>query len=262
MESKTKEASRYIDVVLRALEILDLFQDSIELTLKEIIDQTGLTRSRTMRLIGTLESRGYLVADYKSNNYYPGIKLAILGKSFEKVNQIEAITRPILKDLSNKTGESATFYVLDGTDRLALAREEGKHAIRYSVREGQRMPLHAGASGKVLLAYGPPELVASIKDSSKLNAITPTTITCPDALLKEMADVRKNGYAISKGENVADANAIAAPVMEFNQKLIGAIGIAAPINRLNDENMTTRVEIVKEVADKLSRKFGYSPKIK
>ena len=200
MEPKTKEASRFIDVVLRALDILDLFQQKSEFTLKEIIDLTGLTRSRTMRLIGTLESRGYLVANYQSRKYFPGVKLAVLGKAYERMNHIEVITRPILKNLSNRTGESATFYVIDGTNRLAIAREEGTHALRYSVHEGQRMPLHAGASGKVLLAFGPIEVLEKIKACNKLDAITPNTITDMDTLLTELFSIRKNGYAISRGE--------------------------------------------------------------
>lgn len=253
---KSKEASRHIDVVLRALDILDCFQHASEFTLKEIIDQTGLNRSRAMRLLGTLESRGYLMLDYPNHKYLLGVKTGILGKVFERTNPVEVIIRPILKELASRTGESATFYVIDGRARLVIAREEGTQAIRYSVREGQRMPLHAGASGKVLLAYGPTELLNDILGTGHLDAITQYTITNPEILRQEIKAIREKGYALSKAENVPDANAIAVPVLGHKRKLIGALGIAGPVHRLNDQNFIDRAKIVMAAAANLSRQFG------
>lgn len=220
------------------------------------MDSTGLTRSRSMRLLGTLESRGYVLFDEEKKLYFPGIKLGILGNVFERSNPVELITRPVLKSLAIQTGESATFYVIDGNDRLAFAREEGSHAIRYSVHEGQRMPLYAGASGKVLLAYGPPELMESILQTCSLKAITPKSITDVNKFRQEIKEVRERGYAVSKGENVPDAYAISAPVLGHEGKLIGALGIAAPFSRLNDGNVRDRIGVVLSSASQLSRSFG------
>jgi DNA-binding IclR family transcriptional regulator len=247
MEQQSKESARHIDVVLRALDVLDCFQDDSVVSLKEIIDRTGVTRSRAMRLLGTLVSRGYLIEDPDKRNYYLGIKLAILGNSFEKFNNIEVITRPVLKQLVIKTGESATLYVIDGSERVALIREEGTQAIRYSVREGQRLPLHVGAAAKILLAYGPAELVQKLASSQSAD---------PKKLIKEVKAVRKKGYAISKGENVPDAHAIAAPVFDYKTTLIGAIGIAGPAHRLDDNQIKNRLDVVLEAADYLCKQFG------
>ena len=247
MEPRSKESARHIDVVLRALDVLDCFQDDSVVSLKEIIDRTGVTRSRAMRLLGTLVSRGYLIEDPDKRNYYLGIKLAILGTSFENFNNIEVITRPVLKQLAVKTGESATLYVLDGFERVALIREEGTHAIRYSVREGQRMPMHVGAAAKILLAYGPAELVQKVASSQSADS---------NKLIKEIDAARKKGYAISKGENVPDAHAIAAPVFDYKNKLIGAIGIAGPAHRLDDNQIKNRLKVIREAAKDLCKKFG------
>jgi DNA-binding IclR family transcriptional regulator len=247
MEHRSKESARHIDVVLRALDVLDCFQDDTVVSLKEIIDRTGVTRSRAMRLLGTLVSRGYLIEDPEDRKYYLGIKLAILGNSFEKFNNIEVITRPVLKQVVLETGESATLYVIDGKERVALIREEGTHAIRYSVREGQRLPLHVGAAGKILLACGPPGLLSEISSAQSAN---------PTKLLKEINAVRKKGYAISKGENVPDAHAIAAPIFDFKNKLIGALGIAGPAHRLDDKQIKSRLKVIQKYAKNLSKQFG------
>ena len=247
MEPRSKESARHIDVVLRALDVLDCFQDDSVVSLKEIIDRTGVTRSRAMRLLGTLVSRGYLIEDPDKRNYYLGIKLAVLGTSFENFNNIEVITRPVLKQLAVETGESATLFVVDGLERVALIREEGTHAIRYSVREGQRMPLHVGAAGKILLAFGPVELAQKVASSQSADS---------NKLIKEIDAARKKGYAISKGENVPDAHAIAAPVFDYKNKLIGAIGIAGPAHRLDDNQIKNRLKVIREAAKDLCKKFG------
>jgi DNA-binding IclR family transcriptional regulator len=247
MEPRSKESARHIDVVLRALDVLDCFQDESVVSLKEIIDRTGVTRSRAMRLLGTLVSRGYLIEDPDKRNYYLGIKLAILGNSFEKLNNIEIIARPALKRLAIATGESATLYVLDGNERVALIREEGTHAIRYSVSEGQRMPLHVGAAAKILLAFGPPGLAQKVASSQSSN---------PKKLVKEVSEARKKKYAITKGENVPDAHAIAAPVFDYQDRLIGSIGIAGPAHRLDDKQIKKRLKAIREAARDLCKQFG------
>jgi IclR family KDG regulon transcriptional repressor len=249
MEQRTKEAARHIDVVLSALDILDCFRDDSELTLKAIIDRTGLTRSKAMRLLGTLESRGYLVEDGETRSYHPGVKLAILGKSFERHFSLESATRSVLKKLAAQTGESATLYVVDGLERVALVREEGTHAIRLSVHEGQRLPLHAGASAKVLVAFGPPELVENI---------LPLISGDPKRFVKEIELTRKRGYAISKGENIPDAHAIAAPVFDHKKRIIGALGIAGPANRFDDKEIDKRVKTVVDAANLLSERLWTS----
>jgi DNA-binding IclR family transcriptional regulator len=256
MANRTKESSRHIDVVLRALDILDCFQDNSTLSLKEIIDRTGITRSRTMRLLGTLESRGYLFEDASARKFSPGIRLAILGKSYAKNDNVEIITRPVVKHVAQETGESATFFVAHGSERIALIREEGTHAVRFSIKEGQRLPIYAGASGKVLLAFGPEDLLTQLKSRGKLPRITSQTITSPVKLIQQIKTIQKKGYAISKGENIPEVHAIAAPVFDFSNQLIGAVGIAGPASRLNDQQIRKRLKIIIEAANELCIKFG------
>ena len=247
MKQRTKEGGRHVDAVLRALDILDCFQEDCEISLKDIILRTGITRSRVMRLLGTLESRGYLIEAVATHHYYPGIKLALLGRSFESHNNIEVIARPVISALALETGESATLYVADGFERVALIREEGTHAIRFSVREGQRMSMHAGASAKVLMAFGPPALLTHVTTVPDFDSGT---------LIREIEQVRQCGYAISKGENIPDAHAIAAPVFSFNNTLVGALGIAGPASRLDDSKIEKRVTVVVDAAKLLSQRLG------
>lgn len=248
MLNQSKEASRHVDAVLSALDILDCFLDYPDRTLKQIIDKTGFTRSRVMRLVGTLEARGYLVLNPERQTYHIGIKLPLLAKSFEKINHVEVLVRPVLKQLAKDTGECATLYVRDGLERVALAREEGTHAIRYTIREGQRYFLHrGGAASKILLAFGPPqwqeEVLSSIKTDTK-------------KFVRSVELARKQGYAISEAENTPGAFSIAAPVFAADKMPRGALAVSGPLTRLDKNKLKELIDPVVEMAKYLSERLG------
>jgi len=247
MRVQSKEASRHVDAVLSALDILDCFQGTSSLTLKEVIDATGLTRSRAMRLIGTLESRGYLAANPDSKTYHPGVKLPVLAKSFEKINQVEILIRPVLKQLALDTGESASLYVLDGIERVVLAHEEGSHPIRYAIQEGQRHLLcRGGAASKVLLSFGPKDWLEAVS-SGQPNETT--------AFIKGLEMTRKQGYAISFGENSPDVHSISSPVFNSSHKLVGALAISGPLSRLGTEQIEKLLPLIVASAQHLSQRI-------
>lgn len=250
MLKQSKEASRHVEAVLSAIDIIDCFQHDPELSLKEIIERTGLTRSRVMRLIGTLESRGYLVGNPDSRTYCPGLKWPIIAKSFEKVNQVEVLIRPVLKKLAEETGESATFYVRDGIERVALAREEGSHMIRYVIREGERhLQARGGAPSKVILGFGPAAWLDEVTSSTELNI---------ESLVKEVEKTKIQGYGLSLGENTPGAHSIAAPVYKVGGQLAGALAISGPSSRMEQEQMQSLTALVVKTAEFLSERLGSS----
>lgn len=247
---------RHVDVVLKALDILDCFQIQPVLTLKEIIEFTGMTRSRAMRLTGTLVSRGYLVHEIKRKQFRLGSRVMTLGKVFEANNTLVSLSRPILRDLVQMTGELASLYVIDGLERVALAREKSAHEISYTVTEGQRMELYAGAAGKVLLAFAPSEISKNVLSKKFLKKLTPMTISDPKNLARELASIRRKGYGVSKGERASDVWSVAAPVFDRDGTVCCAIGITGPIYRIPKGVQPKYIESVVTKAGELSRLLG------
>lgn len=256
MPKQIRQLERHVEAVVASLDLMDCFLSAPKLTIKAIIEQTGMTRNRVSRILGTLIHKGYVMEGIEPNTYTPGPKLMALGRVFENNQNLVALARPVLRELALKTGESATFYIREGQERVVVAREEGTNAIRFSVQVGQRMDLHAGAAGKVLLAYLADTEREIILTSKQLVKITSETITNPNVLLAELEKVRKVGYSISKGERNPDAFAIAAPVFERKDILLGAISIAGPISRLSPETESKYVVDLLDAAKKLSRQFG------
>ncbi len=256
-KSQRREADRHIDVVQKALEILDVFDSMAEVNLKQISESTGITANRAIRILGTLESKGYVSRSADTRTYRLGYRALALGKSFEKHNNLTSISRPVLKQIVSICGESASLFVVSGGMRMVLAREEGTHGIRFAVTEGQRMPLHAGAGGKILLAFGEKKLLDQTLAKQELIAITERTITDKAQLIRTLASVREKGYAISQGERIRDSRAIAVPVFGHDGLLVGALGIGGPESRLQGERLQKSLDLLIDAARSLSKMLGW-----
>ena len=257
MEKKIKESERYIESVIRALEIVDCFENHSDLSLKQIHEITGMNKSRIIRLCGTLNKSGYLKYDSETQKYSLGFRLLVLGKIYERTNSLISVSRPILKELVKITTESASLFVSDGIYRVCVAREEGRRSLRFSVTEGQRFEIYAGASGKVLLAFGPQELRRWVLGKNILKELTPRTITEPEHLLRELDTIRMQGYAVSAGERDPDVGALSAPVYNHEKKICAALSIAGPISRFLPENHSEYLQALLKASQQLSKQLGY-----
>jgi IclR family transcriptional regulator, KDG regulon repressor len=256
MTLSTKESHRFVEVVLRSLDVLDCFQDHPALSLKELIELTGLGRSRTMRLTGTLVHRGYLAFNPQTNRYRLGPRILTLGKVLERMSGLSSVIRPVLEELTDRTGESSALFSVDGFDRVVLARVNSPWSIRYSVSEGQRIPLPAGAGGKILIAFGPNALQQKLLQAGMIPLSRHEHVPGIDSFERDMAVIRENGYAVSTGERVPDSRAVAAPVFDAHNILTGALTVAGPTSRLTDDKLGEIVAAVVESSRKLSRLLG------
>ncbi len=263
MKSPTKQADRHVDAVLAAMAVLDCFLTNPLLGVKEIMDLTGFTRNRVMRLTGTLLQHGSLMIADPKGGFAVGPKCLALGKVFERSQGLLVILKPVLKQLVLVTGESTSFYVREGLERYALAREEGSsHNIRYSIREGQRVGLFAGSASKLILAYSSPEVLSTILNSSDLDAQAPKSLAERNEFLKKLEEIRLQGYAISVGERDPDAFGISVPVFDSENDLVGALCIGGPVSRFTDENSQHCLRHLRDGAKKLSGQLGWNGLIK
>lgn len=255
IKDSPKETTKQIESVAKALNILECFSDSTPaLSLKQLSEKTGLYKSRILRLCGTLMAHGYLIRS-QGSVYSLGPKLMTLGKIYERANSLISLARPILRGLAALTGESTKLFVIEGTKRLCLVKEEGSHPLRYAVKEGETFELHAGASGKVLLAFSSEEFRHEILNKT-LEKITPATIVDHERLEQEFETIRKRGYASSIGELVPEVAGIAAPVFDHTHSIVGALTIAGPIQRFAGERFQEMCKDLINSARKLSRLLG------
>ncbi|MDF1526176.1 MAG: IclR family transcriptional regulator [bacterium] len=251
----TRPAVPKVDTVVRALEILECFTTGEpEQTLKQLCEKTGLYKSRVHRLCTTLLDCGYLVRTSFSS-YRLGPKLLVLGKVYERTNTLVSISRPIMEELAAASGESAALFALEGERSICLAREYGPSRLFFAINEGDFMELYATATGRVLLAHAPADFRNRVL-GSKLEAITPATITDAAWLKGECRAILERGYSLSREEREPGVAAIAAPVFDFEKKVPAVLSLVGPVQRFSEENLPGMIEKLLAATGDISRLMG------
>ena len=241
----------------RVLRVLEVFGPADrELTLSEISERMQLPKSSVHRLLGTLIARGYVERDGQNHRYTLGIRLFEVGSNVIHGRGLHAAAHPILEDLTKRTGVTAHLAVGVGTEAVYVYKLDGASAIQMPSRVGGRAPGHATSIGKVLLAWGGPEVRKQVGDGP-FKAYTRNTIVEPEKLDAELELVRRRGYATDLEEFEIGLRCLAAPVRDMADRVIAAVGIAAPAIRLPKESMAQAVEEVMNAGNAISRQLGH-----
>lgn len=230
MAKGATEDRKKVDAVERALSILDVFDErSSRLSLTEIARRTGLYPSTTLRLAGSLEYWGYLRRD-PDGNFRLGPTVLRLGTLYQDSFDLGELIRPVLRNLSEESGETAAFYVREGDDRVCLYRHHSRHPLRHHIEEGVRLPLDRGAGGHVLAAY-----------------------TGGDSEVHRQ--VRADGYRASFGERDPETAAVSVPVFGSAGAFLGALTLVGTRTRITEEAVPALVGLLKEAAAQLQEEL-------
>jgi DNA-binding IclR family transcriptional regulator len=215
----------------RAMEILSCFDPKHSaLTLTEISELTKLPMSTCHRIIGTLEEGGFL-SKGSDRKYRVGTKLWTIAQHAPLSERLRESALPTLARLYEETGENVTLAVLDRGQALYVDRLVGARSVPTISRAGGHLPLHTTGVGKVLLAYQPQKAIEQYI-SRPLPKPTPQSITNPEALLADLAEVRARGYSITREEMTKGSGSIAVPIMRKG-KCIAAVGVIVHLARLD-----------------------------
>lgn len=234
--------------------------------LAELSKRVGLHNSTTFHLVRTLVGLGYVRQLKDSKRYRIGRPLFALAASALDEVEMTSLATPVLDELARVTGESAHFSVPMGDAVVVLARTSGPGAFQLTDRVGVVRPAHCTALGKIILAALEPAQLTRYLRHAELKAYTSKSISSPERLAREIAEVRRTGLAIDDGEFDPEMRCVAVPVRDFSARTVGAIGISGPIWRLSIDALHKRARNVRAAADRLSAEFGYSgesePRIK
>jgi DNA-binding IclR family transcriptional regulator len=203
-------------------------------------------------------SRRLIQQDAVTKLYRLGPGLFYLASVAREGLEIRKIALPLMERLRDITGENAVLHELRDGKRVCIEKVESKEALRDSLRVGDQFPAHAGASGKVLLAYLPAdELRDYLKSGHGLKALTPRTITDAKKLAADLARTRRQGFAYSCGERVMDGLcAISAPIFDSDGRAPYSLTITLTPFRLQAKGRSKLVEAVKRFAAEISHKLG------
>jgi len=198
----------------RAIGVLDAVATHGRAGLADLVDLTGLARPTAHRLAVALERQGLLARD-DDGRFRLGSRLVAWGAAAARDLALAQAAGPVLEQLVDETGESAQLYVRDGDRRVCVAVRERASGLRDTVPLGAVFPLTAGSGAKVLLAWAP------AADAARF-----------DLDPRELATVRSKGWAESVAEREAGVASVSAPVRDGDGRVVAAISVSGPIERL------------------------------
>jgi DNA-binding IclR family transcriptional regulator len=216
----------------RALDLLELLATSVEgLSFSQIGSALGLPKSSLSGLIRTLDARGYVTRTGDGRRFRLGPRIAELSAGLRQDEDIIGAARRAARRLAQQLGEGAHVAILDGDSVIYIAVEDSTHSMHMASAVGQRLPTHATAVGKSLLAVLSDSAIDLLP--TPLEARTEQTITSTADLKRELAHIRRLGYAYDVEELAAGLHSIAAPVLDHTGHAVAAIGVSIPRARLD-----------------------------
>ncbi len=250
-------ASGRLSSVASALLLLKVFGDAdAELGISSIAKTLGLAKSTVHRLAVTLASEGFLEQNPDNGRYRLGLALFSLGALVRQRMDVSNQARPLLGLLRDRAQEAVHLAILSQGEVVYLYNLESAQAIGIRSYIGVRKPAFCTCEGRVMLAFGAPEQATAVLKQPLL-ARTPRTVTDPKALLRTLAEVRQSGYAIDDEESEIGIRGAAAPVRDMSGRVVAAVGLAGPTQRLTKKDLRALVPQVVATADAISARLGF-----
>lgn len=247
-----------ITALNRAIGVLNAFTiDRPQLSLNEVVAATGLPKTTAFRLLSALVEHDFISLDPENGKYSLGFALLRLGEIRRGQTNAHRTVLPIMQEIREALNETVVFSIRVGEERVHVDALESRELLRRTAVIGGRAPLHAGASSKALLAG-----MADVDIQEYLNRIdrvaskgSPSANT--DDLWREIAQIRKLGYAESRGEVRPGGGALAAPLWDFKGSCVGAIDVLTPNDRYTPEHREKVIAVLLNGAARASQLLGY-----
>jgi len=237
------------------MEILRVFPRGVTLSPREIADETGLPLPTIYRMAQALCAHGLL--EKKGARYKLGLALLHLGTRVAEGIELRRQALPHLEWLNERTGENAELHVRQGEARIPIELVRSPHNLRPFVEIGAPLPLHLGASGKVLLAWLPEAERESLAVASAARFDEGSMLDA-EVLHTQLRRIRAQGWAASDGERSPGVAALAAPAFDAVGRMAGAILVSTPSVRLSAKRCREVAPLVREAANRVSADLGYA----
>ncbi|MFI6482226.1 IclR family transcriptional regulator [Nonomuraea sp. NPDC050663] len=233
--------------VQRAFEILSLLtEERRTLTIREVVDETGLAKTTALRLLQTLEQMGLLWATSKGYTAGPALwRWAHLARS---AWELPPETMQLMRELGARQRETVNLYVAKGVHRVCIAQQESPQSLRHVVRVGDELPLWGGASAKILLRDAEEPLLARVVRSS------PHGKEHLETLRRWIAQAAADGYAVSHGEREPGTSAVAVPVVSGGGAIVAALTLSGPSVRFTADKVEGFVADLRDAAKRMAER--------
>lgn len=261
-ETGTQEKARPADrsgTVRKGLTLLELLANYPHgATAGQIVADSGYAFSTCYRLLTTLVDSGFAEFDTATKQYRLGLLVFQMGQKVATARGYSGVALPVLRKLTEATGESSLLAVLDGDRFLTVHTVDGPNH-RITTDPGDRGELHTSSLGRALLAFSPAETSDELVATIDLDPRTDKSLADRDELRKILEETRARGWASQDQEHDDGMCAVAVPVMSPGGPLVAALALAAPVYRCDLAGLEQHLPLLNDAAAQLASQLPQRP---
>lgn len=242
----------------KGLEILELLANNkAGLTQKEILQETGFSQTTIFRITLSLQNRGYVLRDEDSKKIFLSKRMLSIGLTTINEDDLPNIAGRYMRGLRDEIKETICLGVLGDGEGVFLHQVIGKHLFNFSLSPGKKLPLHAAAPCKAMIAMLPDRDKKDLLDGVVFHRYNSNTITTASGLEREFETIRASGVAFDHEEEMRGVVCASAPIFDHNGYPVAAIWFSGPTDRISTEQLVEYGDRVKHYAGKISFELGY-----
>jgi IclR family KDG regulon transcriptional repressor len=263
-----EEGIRAAKAVVKTIRILECLAQEQSLGVTELAKRAGLVaggagmnKSTVFRFLHSLKTLGYVRQDADTGHYSLTLRLFEMGMAVHDRLELWRQAQSVIREIAEATGETVHLATMDGDSLVYVDKIESRRTLRVSMasRVGKSIPTYCTALGKTLLAHFSRDRVTALLKKEKMVRLTPRTITTRPEMDRELAAIRRAGYAIDNEEHEVGVRCVAAPVRDSGGTVIAAVSISVPTVRLGEGAIPRYGETVMQAARTISGRLGYRP---
>lgn len=254
--TKAQSDKKYeIPNLIRAFALLEYIAKYPKgVSFPQMLEDMDCSKTTLFRILISLKNSGFVTVSNEGSLYFLSRKIWSLAYASLGEANICAESSDLMRNLRDTTGETVMLGVLLGQECIMIEQEIGNGEFNFIGKLGMKSPLHASAPGKALLAFMPDDELDRILPKLNLKKITQNTIIDPELLKKELALIKKNGFATDMGEVVEGLKCVAAPIFD-NKSIIAVIWVTGPATRLTD--IKSIISATAKAAKEISLRLGF-----
>lgn len=236
----------------RGMQILSILEQKGSAGVTEIAAELGVNKSTASRLLDTLKKHDMVQVDPATKKYRLGFRILYLGEGIKRNINVIATARPFLSQLCDELNESVHLCAFNNGTVYVVDQVRSKSVYNLSANVGMAEPLHSSSVGKCILAFKPPAMVEQLLKDYQFTAYTPRTITNLNDLMKHLAVIREQGYAIDNEELTPGVRCIAAPIYNYRGNVNYSLGVSGPTSHIKPSTLDRYVSALLSASNQIS----------